>query len=44
MPVYTEPQVLEVSIDRERVATFTLDAANALPPRAARMPTTSAAA
>ena len=28
MPVYTEPQVLEVSIDRERVATFTLDAAN----------------
>ncbi len=33
MPVYTEPQVLEVSIDRERVATFTLDAANALPLR-----------
>ena len=31
MPIYTEPQVLEVSIDRERVATFTLDAANALP-------------
>src|SRR6185436_9796059 len=31
MPVYTEPQVLEVSIDRERVATFTLEAANALP-------------
>ena len=28
MPVYTEPQVLEISIDRERVATFTLDAAN----------------
>jgi len=33
MPVYTEPQVLEISIDRERVATFTLDAANALPLR-----------
>jgi hypothetical protein len=32
MPVYTEPQVLEVSIDRERVATFTLDAATLLPP------------
>jgi mono/diheme cytochrome c family protein len=31
MPIYTEPQILEVSIDRERVATFTLDAANALP-------------
>ncbi|HEX7238050.1 MAG TPA: DUF1592 domain-containing protein [Gammaproteobacteria bacterium] len=31
MPVYTEPQVLEISIDRERVATFTLEAANALP-------------
>ncbi|HEY3515851.1 MAG TPA: DUF1592 domain-containing protein [Gammaproteobacteria bacterium] len=31
MPVYTEPQVLEISIDRERVATFTLPAANALP-------------
>jgi hypothetical protein len=31
MPVYTEPQVLEVSIDRERVATFTLDGANPLP-------------
>jgi hypothetical protein len=31
MPVYTEPQVLEVSIDRARVATFTLPAANALP-------------
>jgi hypothetical protein len=27
MPVYFEPQVLEVSIDRERVTTFTLDAA-----------------
>ena len=27
MPVYTEPQVLEISIDRERIATFTLDAA-----------------
>jgi hypothetical protein len=34
MPVYTEPQVLEVSIDRERVATFTLDAATPLPPAA----------
>jgi hypothetical protein len=33
MPVYTEPQVLEVSIDHERVATFTLEAANALPLR-----------
>ncbi|RPI61513.1 MAG: DUF1592 domain-containing protein, partial [Lysobacterales bacterium] len=33
MPVYTEPQVLEISIDRRRVATFTLDAANALPLR-----------
>jgi hypothetical protein len=33
MPVYTEPQVLEVSIDRERVATFTLDAASPLPLR-----------
>ncbi len=31
MPIYTEPQVLEVSIDRERVATFTLDAATLLP-------------
>ena len=31
MPVYTEPQVLEISVDRERVAMFTLDAANALP-------------
>jgi hypothetical protein len=31
MPVYFEPQVLEVSIDRERVATFTLEAANPLP-------------
>lgn len=31
MPIYTEPQVLEISIDRERVATFTLDAANPLP-------------
>jgi uncharacterized protein DUF1592/uncharacterized protein DUF1588/uncharacterized protein DUF1587/uncharacterized protein DUF1585/uncharacterized protein DUF1595/cytochrome c len=27
MPTYFEPQVLEVSIDRERVATFTLEAA-----------------
>jgi hypothetical protein len=34
MPVYTEPQVLENSIDRERVATFTLDAATLLPPGA----------
>ena len=34
MPVYTEPQVLEISIDRERVATFTLEAANALPLKA----------
>jgi hypothetical protein len=33
MPVYTEPQILEISIDRERVATFTLDAATALPLR-----------
>ncbi len=33
MPVYPEAQVLEVSIDRERVATFTLDAANVLPAR-----------
>jgi Protein of unknown function (DUF1592)/Protein of unknown function (DUF1588)/Protein of unknown function (DUF1587)/Protein of unknown function (DUF1585)/Protein of unknown function (DUF1595) len=33
MPVYTEPQVLEISVDRARVATFTLDAANALPLR-----------
>jgi len=33
MPVYTEPQVLEISVDRERVATFTLDAATALPLR-----------
>jgi hypothetical protein len=33
MPVYTEPQVLEVAIDRQRVATFTLEAANALPLR-----------
>jgi hypothetical protein len=33
MPVYTEPQVLEVSIDRQRVTTFTLEAANALPLR-----------
>jgi len=32
MPVYTEAQVLEVSIDRERVATFTLPAATPLPP------------
>jgi hypothetical protein len=32
MPVYAEPQVLEVAIDRERVATFTLDAAKVLPP------------
>jgi hypothetical protein len=32
MPVYTEPQVLEVSIDRERVATFTLEGATLLPP------------
>jgi hypothetical protein len=31
MPIYTEPQVLEVSVDRERVATFTLDAATLLP-------------
>ena len=28
MPVYAEPQVLEVSIDHERVALFTLEAAN----------------
>jgi hypothetical protein len=33
MPVYTEPQTLEVAIDRRRVATFTLEAANALPLR-----------
>ena len=33
MPVYPEAQVLEVSVDRERVATFTLDAANVLPSR-----------
>ena len=33
MPVYTEPQVLEISVDRERVATFTLEAATALPSR-----------
>jgi hypothetical protein len=32
MPIYTEPQVLEISIDRARVATFTLDAASLLPP------------
>jgi hypothetical protein len=31
MPIYTEPQVLEISIDGQRVATFTLPAANALP-------------
>ena len=31
MPVYFEPQVLEVSIDRERVGTFTLEAANPQP-------------
>ena len=31
MPVYTEPQVLEVSIDHERVALFTLEAANPPP-------------
>jgi hypothetical protein len=31
MPIYTEPQVLEVSIDRERVGTFTLGAATLLP-------------
>jgi hypothetical protein len=36
MPVYFEPQVLEVSIDRERVATFTLGAANR--PKAAPEP------
>jgi hypothetical protein len=29
--VYFEPQVLEVSIDRERVATFTLEAAKTVP-------------
>jgi hypothetical protein len=33
MPVYAEPQVLEISIDRRRVATFTLGAANVVPPR-----------
>ncbi len=44
MPIYTEPQMLEISIDRERVATFTLDAANALPLRPTRMPTISAGA
>ena len=33
MPVYPEAQVLEISVDRERVATFTLDAANVLPSR-----------
>jgi hypothetical protein len=32
MPIYTEPQTLEISIDRERVAAFTLDAATLLPP------------
>jgi hypothetical protein len=32
MPIYTESQVLEVSVDRERVATFTLEAATLLPP------------
>jgi hypothetical protein len=32
MPVYTEPQVLEISIDRERVGLFTLPAATLLPP------------
>jgi hypothetical protein len=32
MPIYTEPQVLEVSIDRERVGTFTLGAATLVPP------------
>jgi hypothetical protein len=32
MPVYTEAQVLEISVDRERVATFTLPAATLLPP------------
>jgi len=31
MPTYFEPQVLEVSIDRERVATFTLEAAHLQP-------------
>ena len=31
MPVYFEPQVLEVSIDRERIATFTLEAATPPP-------------
>jgi hypothetical protein len=31
MPIYLEPQVLEVSIDRERVALFTLEAATPLP-------------
>ena len=35
MPIYPEPQVLEISIDRERVATFTLDAATLLPSAAA---------
>jgi hypothetical protein len=34
MPVYTEDQVVEVSIDRQRVATFTLPAATPLPPAA----------
>jgi len=34
MPVYAEPQVLEVSIDRERVAIFTLEAAHPLPANA----------
>ena len=33
MPAYPEPQVLEIAIDRERIATFTLDAANLLPAR-----------
>jgi hypothetical protein len=31
MPIYPEPQVLEIGIDRQRVATFTLAAATVLP-------------
>jgi len=38
MPIYVEPQVLEVSIDRKRVAMFTLDAAKVLPPGSAQEP------
>ncbi len=33
MPAYPEPQVLEIAIDRQRVAIFTLAAANLLPSR-----------